>query len=513
MGIRSKFFVVIGPLMIVVVLFIYSVISGRFLDQFSDIELDLAKQNVDRALNAIDGLLEDVNTKSSDWAQWDDSYAFMQDHNQEYWQSNLSNDSILDGMKLSVMVFVDRSGHVVATKNALDADSDSDAVPQDILDALLDGRFVNYDDGAAFHKGIVHIGDIVLLVASRPIMRTDGTGPAAGTIIFARTVDDALIREISDRIHLPLKLYASTEVLPLEAWQKEVLADEGRKESVDVAHVEGDIVAAYGAVHDVSGGHTIFTRIEIPRTIYRHGQGFVRSFSIFFGVAFVIFSITLMLLLEWLVFAPISRLSADVDRIRSGDDDAMRIKVTGNDQFSHLSETINQMIDGLYRMRQQKEESESRFQTVADLAPVMIWMSGADKQYSYFNKGWLDFTGRSADEELGNGWAKGVHPDDIDQRTAVYSKAFDARESFRMEYRLRNTSGEYRWVLDSGIPNFAPDGTFLGYLGSCIDITERRMAEESNTKRIKEMETLNKMMVSRELKMIELKKELQRLKQ
>ena len=122
-------------------------------------------------------------------------------------------------------------------------------------------------------------------------------------------------------------------------------------------------------------------------------------------------------------------------------------------------------------------ESEARFRTVADAAPVMVWMSSPDKLCTFFNKGWLEFTGRAIDQELGSGWAEGVHANDLDQCLEVYGTSFDARQPFTMEYRLRRNDGEYRWVLDSGIPRFGSDGTFLGYIGSCFDITERRQSE------------------------------------
>ena len=123
-------------------------------------------------------------------------------------------------------------------------------------------------------------------------------------------------------------------------------------------------------------------------------------------------------------------------------------------------------------------ESEARFRTMANTAPVMIWMSGADKLCTFFNKGWLDFTGRALEQELGNGWAEGVHREDFDRCLKVYVNSFDARQPFTMEYRLRRSDGEYRWVLDIGTPRFAADGTLVGYIGSCLDITERKQAQE-----------------------------------
>jgi len=123
-------------------------------------------------------------------------------------------------------------------------------------------------------------------------------------------------------------------------------------------------------------------------------------------------------------------------------------------------------------------ESEERFRIMANTAPVMIWMSGTNKRCDYFNNRWLDFTGRTLEQELGDGWAKGVHRDDLERCLEIYRNSFDARQEFTMEYRLRRWDGEYGWVLNHGVPRFEPAGIFLGYIGSCIDVTERKHAEE-----------------------------------
>jgi PAS domain S-box-containing protein len=123
-------------------------------------------------------------------------------------------------------------------------------------------------------------------------------------------------------------------------------------------------------------------------------------------------------------------------------------------------------------------ESEARFRTMADSAPVLLWIAGVDALCTFFNQSWLEFTGRSLAQEWGNGWAEGVHPDDLQQCLETYLSAFEDRRSFEMEYRLRRADGEYRWLLDTGMPRFSPSGDFFGYVGSCIDITERRQAEE-----------------------------------
>jgi PAS domain S-box-containing protein len=124
-------------------------------------------------------------------------------------------------------------------------------------------------------------------------------------------------------------------------------------------------------------------------------------------------------------------------------------------------------------------ESEGRFRLMAETTPMMVWMSGPDKHCTYTNKHWLDFTGRPLEQQIGDGWSKGVHPDDLQRCLHTYFEAFDARQAFRMEYRLQRFDGEYRWILDTGVPRFGSDGTFAGYIGSCIDVTDQKQVVES----------------------------------
>jgi PAS domain S-box-containing protein len=122
-------------------------------------------------------------------------------------------------------------------------------------------------------------------------------------------------------------------------------------------------------------------------------------------------------------------------------------------------------------------ESEARFRSMADTAPVLIWMADPDRRRTYLSRNWLDFTGRVPAQELGNGWGAGIHPDDRERCLATYADAFEAGREFTMEYRLRRHDGEYRWVLDKAVPRRAADGTLLGYIGCADDISERKRAE------------------------------------
>ena len=135
---------------------------------------------------------------------------------------------------------------------------------------------------------------------------------------------------------------------------------------------------------------------------------------------------------------------------------------------------------------------DARFCEVMNTAPVMIWVSNKDKQCVWFNRPWLNFTGRDIQQELGDGWLEGVHPEDSDRCLKTYVSQFDARKEFRMDYRLRRYDGTYRWIDDAGIPRYGRDGSFLGYIGSCTDIHEYRETQSELRRRLAEIEQLTR---------------------
>jgi PAS domain S-box-containing protein len=143
------------------------------------------------------------------------------------------------------------------------------------------------------------------------------------------------------------------------------------------------------------------------------------------------------------------------------------------------------------------KESEARFRNMANSAPVLIWIAGVDKLCNWFNQVWLDFTGRTMEQEAGNGWAEGVSPDDLDRCLETYVTAFDNRQPFSMEYRLRRADGQYRWLVDTGIPIYAQD-VFSGYIGSCIDITESKLVEAELQASGEKLHELNDKLLAKE---------------
>jgi PAS domain S-box-containing protein len=183
----------------------------------------------------------------------------------------------------------------------------------------------------------------------------------------------------------------------------------------------------------------------------------------------------------------------------------LRVRVKGNESMAVLlwSEAIPGAVKGeaicrttltditeRKRAEEALHESKECFRIMTETAPVLVWMSGTNKEWTYCNQSWLGFTGRTLMQEMGEGWMEVVHPEDRERCLETYYQAFDAREQFNFEFRLRRHDQAYRWFLNTGIPRFTPAGQFAGYIGSCVDITERKEAEEMRRQLLEDFEVL-----------------------
>ncbi|MES2355694.1 MAG: ATP-binding protein [Pseudomonadota bacterium] len=181
---------------------------------------------------------------------------------------------------------------------------------------------------------------------------------------------------------------------------------------------------------------------------------------------------------------PIIMLSARADEnarlegLQAGADDYLIKPFSARELVARIASHLE-----LTRVREESRanlrESEERFRMLADYAPVMIWMADIDKSCSYVNQGWRHFSGRTLQQELGNGWAENIHADDCQRCMEIYNTAFDARKEFEMECRFKRQDDQYRWIIVQGVPRFTPIGRFAGYVGSCVDITLHKQGEAS----------------------------------
>jgi PAS domain S-box-containing protein len=175
--------------------------------------------------------------------------------------------------------------------------------------------------------------------------------------------------------------------------------------------------------------------------------------------------------------ASFSRMTSQLSQSRSELEQQVAEARSLSEELEQANARLHQSATEAEAAKARAEESERRFRSTADAAPVLIWTSDREGRYDWVNRSWLEFTGRTMQLERGDGWTASVHTEDLQLRRAVFRAASDARREFTSEFRLRRANGEYRWLVEKGVPRFTPGGEFAGYVGSCIDITERKQTE------------------------------------
>lgn len=172
---------------------------------------------------------------------------------------------------------------------------------------------------------------------------------------------------------------------------------------------------------------------------------------------------------------------------------ALLQSIPSNGSVNREASCITAIID-ITRLKVSEEtlkESEIRFQNMANTAPVLIWITDSDALFTFVNNFWLQYTGRTVGQELGMGWLEGIHPEDLNHFMEIYKSSFDARAPLEVEFRIKKNDGTYRWIISKGVPRFQTDGRFAGYIGSCIDINDQKIIEETVKKFNEELKSLN----------------------
>jgi PAS domain S-box-containing protein len=175
---------------------------------------------------------------------------------------------------------------------------------------------------------------------------------------------------------------------------------------------------------------------------------------------------------------PILALARTADAVSAQRDYSLRAQQQGNDELGRLTAAFNSMLATTQESIGALRESEQRFRVMADNAPVKIWLGNARGECVWVNQRWLDFSGRPLAAELGNGWTDLIHPEDRDAAISTYRESYERRVPFALECRLRRRDDVYRWILGHGVPRFDAGGEFSGYIGSLIDVSDRKLAEQ-----------------------------------
>jgi PAS domain S-box-containing protein len=473
MSLRLKTFLTVLITLAGLLILVFALSTTVLMRGFRDIEHRSATLDVQRARDALLWEAENLGAKLGDWAAWDDSYRFIETGDAAYIKANLNRAS-LDMLELAFVAFLKPDGRV-AFAASVDAKSPGlGAAPRAIMELRGDELLLNHQSLVSCRAGIVVLPEGEFLIASRPIVTSERTGPPRGTLIFARRINNSLISRISDRLHMVMRVSRIPSPATLERPAAAPAPDEPE---ITLRPKDDYRLTGATTLSDIYGTPRLQLRVEMPRFDYLQGKATLRYFLLVFLCAGGVVACVMLIGMTRLILGPLTRLNAEVRRVEADQDLSQRVTVEGRDEISRLAGTVNNLLETLQRTDTSVRESEQRFRILADSAPVLIWMSDPEGSFTYFNRSWLNFTSRMVQDELGIGWMEGIHPEDKARCLRAHATAFGARTPFSIESRLRRGDGKYRWILVSGAPRFSPDGHFEGYVGTCADIDDRLNAE------------------------------------
>lgn len=508
MRLRTKVFLIVGSVVFVLFggtsWFIYVRLDRQFLEAQKD---DAVTQ-----IHIVEGVIEhdmkSFEQKAIDWSNWDDTYDFVQTKDPAYIESNL-NDSSLSNLGVNFMLFLDAQGQVVFGKQVL-ADGQGTDIPELLKVFLLqDPRFQKLSESKKVFSGVISYDRQFILLTAQPIFPSSGAGDSDGMLFFGRYLNQSYFDDIGSLGHIGVALdrFDDNEVSPEFVQARRTLTGD-EEDFVEIDNETHQVKASY-LLHDSSDAAGPILQIRYDGSILRRGAESMKLFrNAGAGLSFS-FVLLIFFLSDWIVLRKILHLQSEVNRVAEEKNAKNHISIIGNDEFASLGKDINSMIDTLRTMIERTERSENRFEVVANLAPVMIWMTDESGKYSYLNKSAQDFGGTERDAD----WDNNVFIEDKGMRKTLIDEAKEKQCPFRLEYRLRRKDGKNIWVSESAVPYIASSGKLIGYLGVVTDIHKAKEVQMETKAFTKEVEEMNEMLMAREEKMLRMKEEIARLQE
>lgn len=508
MSIRFKIFLVVGVLFVVSFFGIHQILTRIVQQDFLVLEEREMMTNVQRVFGALDAQIDATTIKLADWAQWDDTYQFVQDGNEKFLQSNTNVES-LTALHINFLGITDINGKIIFSKHVKDGQElpFPSAIQDHVLEDLAEGEISEHGS----HREMLVLPEGPILFVAQSVTSSDGTAPPNGYIFFAEYLDQVVAKRIADTTLLSVELFTPDQI-QTDSVIKNVRTTLSSERAIwPTVSSDERVMQGYGLVSNRFGETVAMFRVTTEREIFLKGDRSVDLFTRALLIMGIMFAVVLMVLIDMLVTRKLARLGKQVAALPKGSDRTEHLLVIGSDEFALLATRINEMLDALQQTELLHQESENRFKAIADSAPMLIWMTDAHYRYTYVNQAWLAFTGRKEAAELGDGWQQGIHVDDKEKFQKLSSAALAEKQPLAVELRLLRHDQTYGWFILRAAPHYTREGQFLGYVGSGIDITERWEAEQQQEQYVAEVEKMNKLMVERELRIVELKEQVRQL--
>jgi diguanylate cyclase (GGDEF)-like protein/PAS domain S-box-containing protein len=442
------------------------------LNSFAQLETQQVEQNLQRVVDALESEAHSLSTTAADYASWDDTYAFAEDGNQDYIDSNLSPETF-SNLGLHLLLITGPDGAVVYGSGFDLEEGQMLPWPETALNEYLPPtgavfNLINEDDS---RQGLLLLPAGPMLVAVRPILTSEYSGPVRGALLMGRYLDEAGLDRLAELTHLDLRLD------PLRAFEAAEPTSVSPAAALQVEVVSAATIVGYATLVDLVGEPIATLRVELPRSVYQQGQSTLSFFMLALAVTGLVFGAVIWLLLERFVLSRLAGLSGRVGQIAAQSDLTLRVPVAGRDELAHLATGINRMLQGLADSRKALRDSEQQFRTLAETSAAAIFITegGATR---YANARAEEVTGFRAEE------LRAISLGALTRSTPGLPGASPNNASLdadgaapRNEVEIFTRDGEPRWLeLTAGPIEFeGRPATIL----TAYDITERKRAQQA----------------------------------
>lgn len=495
MTLRNKILLINGMTFAILVVVLLGALITILMDSFSRLEHENSHRNLQRVLDAITQELNTLRSEAGDWAEWDDSYAFVEEFDQEFIRRNLPDSTFLR-LRLNMVVFLDTSGRVVFGRFFNARQKESAALPPGILErfsqrsAFVAGDHPLSADGVKSDAGILCFPEGAMLAATHPIRRGDGEDPARGLLVFGRSLDDAEIELLSRLTHLSLIMH------PLHAEDQSpdvhriVSLLETSESGTLVQEIDQDIIAGYTILKDIPGEPAFLLRVDTPRRIHMLAKTTLYYLAVSLVSIGVVLGVLAALLLKRLVLERLENLSTQVREIGIDTDSGRRITLHGRDELAALAEALNNMLEAIEVSQRERQEGarerEQLMRALFDSVPMgVLLIDAASRVITDMNPTAVRMMGAERESVLGRPSSEFVRPNPKGRYPATdHKKTADSAE-----HLLVTGSGQTVPILKT-VASLHIHGR--PYLLECfVDISERRRIEEQLAEANRELEDLN----------------------
>lgn len=491
MGIRTKSLLVVSLSMSGLILAIMSFFWLHWRENISRREKSDALHGIQIIQMLLDDDLDQLERIAADWAEWDDTYAFIENENPDYIRSNLVADTY-QNLLLNLMVFININGHIVYG-DAYDLQNERTIdLPTELENHLTWDGLLTKDESES-HSGILMLSGEPMLVAARPILTSEGLGPVRGTFIIGRYIDSAQVNRLSRLTKYEITLTSANAPDLAEDFTR-ARTDLLRGASLFIQPVNETTLHAYAMLEDLYNKPALIVRLSIPRQEYQQGIINLGFLWVSLGITGMVFILLTLVLLEKFVLARLGSLSAQVIQIGQKADPSQRVTIHGKDELTQLSLVINETLEALQKSRQALIESEGKFRQLVESAPVVIYTAEVTPEgdciFTTLNPAFEKLTGWRQDEWLGKSVIELILAED---QPRASKKCETVLQGCHVPSEVRINSKTGKWITCEIVSTpLIKEGQVIGELGIIHDITPHKQLEEQMQASILEKETLLK---------------------